>query len=295
MSTASDTAPAAQRSLERGADNSVRARRTEQGLSRVELAARVEVGRSTIAGIENGHHRPSLELGQKIADALSSEVAELFTLRECECGCSGVMIDQARLGSSSRYLSGHNCRRPEHAAAATRAHRARRERLGIPEEKICERCGRTFTRSEVPRQSIAHWLERRYCDGDCRWPVRAQERNCEHCGELIPRKVMSDNRDRRFHCRSCGQLNRWERGDIPAAVVAQLPGRARRIRKLKWAPKPGRRRLDERHDYEEALERIRAKYEETHASERNLELLTGESRTMVRLALGRPLKGRRTL
>jgi hypothetical protein len=72
-----------------------------------------------------------------------------------------------------------------------------------------------------------------------------------------------------------------------------MPGRARRVWKLKWAPKPGRRRLDERHDYEEALERIRVKYEETHASERELERLTGESRTMVRLALGRPLKGRR--
>jgi putative transcriptional regulator len=234
MGTASDQAPAAQRSLGRGADDPVRirVRRVELNISRTELALRVNVGKSTIAGIENGHHRPSLELAQKIASALDSNVAELFTLRECACGCGELMVDQDRLGSSARFLPGHNCREPEHAAACTRGHQARRARLGIPEEKICERCGRTFTRSEVPRSSLAHWLERRYCSGDCRWPVRAQERRCEQCGELIPRKVMSDNRDRRFCSRRCGQLDRWERlTDIPEAVLRALPPRARQ-RKL---------------------------------------------------------------
>jgi hypothetical protein len=42
-------------------------------------------------------------------------------------------------------------------------------------------------------------------------------------------------------------------------------------------------------DYEEKLQLIRDKYEETHASERDLKRLTGESRRMVRTALGRPL------
>jgi DNA-binding XRE family transcriptional regulator/endogenous inhibitor of DNA gyrase (YacG/DUF329 family) len=245
MSTASDKAPAAQGSLGRGADDPIRARRAELSISRTELALGVDVGKSTIAGIENGHHRPSLELARKIAEALNSDVTELFTLRECECGCGELMVDQSRRGSPARFLSGHNCREPEHAAACTRGHQARRARLGIPEEKICERCGRTFTRSEVPRSSLAHWLERRYCSGDCRWPVRAQERRCEQCGDLIPRKVMSDNRDRRFCSRRCGQLNRWKRGAIAAQAVAQLPGRARQRWGGRWAatrpPGPGAR------------------------------------------------------
>src|SRR4051794_34587859 len=101
MSTASDTAPAAQGSLGRGADDPIRARRIEQGLSRVQLAARVEVSKSALAGIENGHHRPSLELARKIAEALDAEIAEMFTLRECACGeCGELMVDQDRLGSS---------------------------------------------------------------------------------------------------------------------------------------------------------------------------------------------------
>ena len=242
MNTASDTAPAAQGSLGRGADDPIRARRAELNISRTELALGVDVGKSTIAGIENGHHRPSLELARKIAEALNSDVRELFTLQECECGCGELMVDRSRRGSSARFLPGHNCRGPEHGPAVARAHRARRARLGIPEEKICERCGETFTRSDFPRQSDAGWIARKFCSGDCRWPVRAQERHCEQCGELIPRKVMSDNRNRQFCSRRCGQLNRWKRGAIAAQAVAQLPGRARRVWKLRWTRSPGRGR-----------------------------------------------------
>jgi hypothetical protein len=55
------------------------------------------------------------------------------------------------------------------------------------------------------------------------------------------------------------------------------------------SPKSGRRRNDARPDYEETLVKIRVTYDKTHASERELERLTGESRRMVRIALGRPV------
>jgi putative transcriptional regulator len=292
MDTASDEAPAAQASLERSADNPLRARRTEQGITRKELAARAGASASAVTGIENGHHRPSLELARRIAEALNSDVSEIFELRECACGCGGLIVDQARLGSEARFLSGHNSREPEHGATIVQAHRARRRRLGIPEEKICEGCGRTFTRSEVPNQPLVHWLARKHCSFTCAHGPPVEFRPCarEGCGQTFKPSWSAD--PSRRHCSiTCAQLDRFEAGNVAAAFVAEMPGRARRVWKLKWAPKPGRRRLDERHDYEEALERIRVKYEETHASERELERLTGESRTMVRLALGRPLKG----
>jgi transcriptional regulator with XRE-family HTH domain len=49
----------------------------------------------------------------------------------------------------------------------------------------------------------------------------------------------------------------------------------------------GRTRNDARRDYEDALARIRQAYEETHATERELQRITGESRRMIRTALGR--------
>jgi DNA-binding XRE family transcriptional regulator len=285
MSTASEQAPAAQRSVERGADSPLKAERVRQGLTRRELAALAGVSKSTLAGIENGHHRPSVELAGRFAVALDVDLLGVFTLIDCECGkCDEQMVDMPRLGSSARFLSGHNSRLPEHAEAATRAHRARRRRLGIPEEKICARCGETFTRSDVPNQSIAHWIARQYCSGDCRWPVRVEPRPCGWCGvEFKP-----DEDKHEYCCVSHAQLARFKRGDVAAEFVAEMPGQARRMWKLKWAPRPGRPRNDERLDYDETLEMIRVTYDETHASERELERLTGESRRMVRTALERP-------
>jgi DNA-binding CsgD family transcriptional regulator len=57
----------------------------------------------------------------------------------------------------------------------------------------------------------------------------------------------------------------------------------------RWAPKGGRRRNDARPDWHDVLETIREKYDETHASERDLERMTGESRRTIRIALGRPV------
>jgi putative transcriptional regulator len=259
MRTASETAPAAGGSLGRGANDPIRARRQAQGVTRRELAARVGASKSALAGIENGHHRPSLELARRIADALEADVAELFELRECACGCGEPMVDQARLGSSARFLPGHNSREFEHSVAATRAHRARRARLGIPEEKTCKRCGRTFTRSEVPNQSLAHWLAREHCSFECAHGPPVELRPCAVCGEPFKPSWSADP-SLRCCCGSHGQQFRFEAGNVPPEFVAQMPGRARQRHGGKWAGRKagrlgGRQRgySDEQRDWVLAL------------------------------------------
>jgi DNA-binding XRE family transcriptional regulator len=227
MKTASDTAPAARESVKRSADSPLRAERNRQGLTRKELAALAGSNESTLTGIENGHQRPSLAVAQRLATALGVAVADIFRLTECACGCGGILIDQARHGSTARYISGHNCREDGHGAAIARAHGARRERQGIPEVKTCEACGRDYTRSEVPNQTLRHWLSRRYCPDGCRWP-KVEPRNCEFCGQEF-----QPDENRHLYCpgTSHGQLARWKRlTDIPDAVLRALPPRARQ----KW-------------------------------------------------------------
>jgi hypothetical protein len=81
---------------------------------------------------------------------------------------------------------------------------------------------------------------------------------------------------------------RWRLGTGLRNLVSFYSGPKRRRWLNRWnGLEGGRPRLDARRDYDEALQKIRDKYGETHASERDLERLTGESRTMVRLALGR--------
>jgi hypothetical protein len=82
----------------------------------------------------------------------------------------------------------------------------------------------------------------------------------------------------------------WQTGTGLAPAILnrrdkrRAKGRTRQIYFGRWAPVGGRPRNDARPDYEDALERIRRAYEETHASERDLERLTGDSRRMVRIA-----------
>jgi DNA-binding XRE family transcriptional regulator len=225
MQTASDTAPAARGTVESGVDSKLRAERERQGLARKELAARAAMSANTLTGIENGHQRPSIPVAATLAKALRVAMTDLFTIVECECGeCGELLIDMPRHGSAARFLSGHNVHRPEHGEAIASAHRSRRSRLGIPEEKICKGCGRIYTRSEVPRQRLEHWLAREYCPDGCRWPV-VEPRPCEYCGE-----VFRPDENRRHYCPGTthGQLARWERlTDIPDAVLKALPSRAR--------------------------------------------------------------------
>lgn len=231
MKTASETAPAAQESLESGADSPLKAQRLRRELTRRDLAALADISVSALTGIENGHQRPSLTTAQRLADCLAVDLEDVFRVTDCACGCGGHLIDLDRHGGSARFLSGHNSQEPDHGASVARAHKARRARLGIPEEKTCQRCGRVFTRSEIPNQSLAHWLARRYCEGSCRWDeIKARERDCEHCGQPIPQKVMARNWRRRFCTYRCGQLARWGRlSDIPDSALRALPPKARQI------------------------------------------------------------------
>lgn len=53
--------------------------RTEQGLSRQELAEKVDVNYQTIGFIERGDYSPSLELAFKIAEVFEVELTTIFS------------------------------------------------------------------------------------------------------------------------------------------------------------------------------------------------------------------------
>lgn len=57
--------------------SAIRARRRELGLTQIELAARLETNRQTIANWESGRTRPSLKLMQKLAVSLDREPEQL--------------------------------------------------------------------------------------------------------------------------------------------------------------------------------------------------------------------------
>jgi DNA-binding XRE family transcriptional regulator len=214
----------------------MRARRTNVGITRNELALLVGLSASAIAGIENGHHAPGREVAQKISAALAVEATSIFDFRECECGCGESTV--------ARFVSGHNCRRAGHGKAIQQAHQARRRRLGIPETKECRKCGRTFTRSDVPNQNLSHWLAREHCSFECAHGPPVEERPCRYCGEMYR---PDDNAPTRLFCsRRCAQTNRVHelvrdgRRLVADAFIEHMPGKARRIIKLRLAPKPGR-------------------------------------------------------
>ncbi len=56
-------------------------RRLAAGLTQAELAAAVRVSRQTVNAIERGRRRPSLRLALAIAQALETEVTELYDER----------------------------------------------------------------------------------------------------------------------------------------------------------------------------------------------------------------------
>lgn len=53
--------------------------RTEQGLSRQELAEKVDVNYQTIGFIERGDYSPSLELAFKLAEVFGIELTTVFS------------------------------------------------------------------------------------------------------------------------------------------------------------------------------------------------------------------------
>lgn len=60
--------------------NRIRALRFERGMTQEELAVRTGVSRQTIMSIENGNTNPSVLLAFKIAKALETPIAEVFSM-----------------------------------------------------------------------------------------------------------------------------------------------------------------------------------------------------------------------
>lgn len=60
-------------------ENTVRERRTELGMTQVDLAKRVGVSRQTIISIERGRYDPSLPLAFQLAATLQMAIGALFT------------------------------------------------------------------------------------------------------------------------------------------------------------------------------------------------------------------------
>lgn len=193
----------------------------------------LDMSKSTLALIENGYNRPSLERAEHIAHALASRVEDLFVFQPCTCGCGEPTF--------GRFVSGHNSRLTEHRDHLVRGRRARRARLGIPEEKHCKKCGEVFTRSDVPRTSLAHWLAREHCSFECYRPA-VDSRQCAICGTPFKPSYSVDS-SRRCCCGSHGQQFRFEAGNVAPGFVAQMPGKARSVWGGRWAatkpPSPG--------------------------------------------------------
>lgn len=88
-------------------------------------------------------------------------------MKLCECGCGEQVADGVR------YRHAHHWR-------------AKRLAAGVPDEKVCERCGRSYRRADLPsRQSNRHWLRRKFCSAECQEADLA-ERAREMRGEKSP-------------------------------------------------------------------------------------------------------------
>jgi len=60
-------------------ENTIRALRTERGLSQAELAKAMNVSRQTIISIESGRYTPSLPLGMALARHFGQAVEQIFS------------------------------------------------------------------------------------------------------------------------------------------------------------------------------------------------------------------------
>ncbi len=113
--------------------------------------------------------------------------------RLCGCGCGEAVSPRAN------YRPGHHWR-------------AKRIAAGMPEEKICERCGETYRRDEAATdQSHQHWLARRFCSEACRlgWTSEDYEDHAAAVAELGATFEAGRQRARRIYrgplsCEVCG-------------------------------------------------------------------------------------------
>jgi transcriptional regulator with XRE-family HTH domain/endogenous inhibitor of DNA gyrase (YacG/DUF329 family) len=284
--------------------------RQRRGLSQRELARRVGVQPNTVNKIEGGKTVPRPETRQAIASVLEADQAELFAgfparptsgqrpkyppppERTCELeGCENLI----RFRSPSAAITRGRKRQGRYCSVECRIEGTRKHPKPI--ERACARpgCEIRFT----PKGAQLGRGAGLYCSLRCWGVARPHPRTgelvaCARCGTEVYRAPSHSGY--RFCSHRCWGKHRWVGArETVTTLVETMNGKARRKIKLAWAPRPGRRRNDERLDYEEALERIRTTYAETHASERELERLTGESRRMIRVALRRSLRGSGTL
>jgi len=60
--------------------SNVKAKRTEKKLTQQDVAEAIGVSRQTVVAIEGGNYTPSVLLGLKLAELLSCQVEDLFTV-----------------------------------------------------------------------------------------------------------------------------------------------------------------------------------------------------------------------
>ena len=174
---------------------------------------------------------------------------------------------------------------------------AQLERGGKLDVKVGDRRRtRLVRRSQlrVVRQELVDNRKRVHCPRCRRWPKLGRKAHAECLGPLgshaywldpetrqVRRRTHSEVVRARLAQRSVAEVISWYRSRFEAEPTRRQVG--------KWSFRKGggRPRTDASSDYDEALTIIRALYAETHASERDLERLTGKSRRVVRRALGR--------
>lgn len=243
---------------EQKANERLRRLRCESGLSRAAIAAHAGISVGRYNGIENGCQRaPSLDTAAAIAAVLGVTIDAAFAVHACACGCGERTI--------GRFRSGHNARTAEHARRLVELRRPRAEARmranGLLAEKVCERCGHSYSRWDGRhRQRLAHWRERRYCTHAHACPPPAPlgcaRPACEH--EFRPKHSAQ------IYCSlRCATKHRYELGKVPMAfltamlwvrcqrnqalqpglpddTLARLPGQVRRRFKLQSTKSPGR-------------------------------------------------------
>jgi transcriptional regulator with XRE-family HTH domain len=131
-------------------------RRQQLRISKKALAARVGLSVYDLSRMENGSVVPPVATIARIALLLGADPRTLFELHPCGCGC-GTLIPKERT-----FAHGHDNTKGEQAR---RVWQERRRQTGIPETKVCEGCGRTYTRRL--RENTRKWTKRRWCSKEC--------------------------------------------------------------------------------------------------------------------------------
>jgi transcriptional regulator with XRE-family HTH domain len=131
----------------------LRQQRESLGIPKDAIAVRLGIDAYDISRLESGSVAASVATLARISFLLGADARELFDLHPCECGC-GELVGR-------RFVHGH---------ARTSGRRGwqwaeRRRELGIPETKVCEGCGRAYSRRK--RENTKKWLKRRWCSADC--------------------------------------------------------------------------------------------------------------------------------